>query len=143
MILKYGIMGLLLLPTVSYAQNLTAKVTEYFDAQKAVEHKRSQESDVEELLSLLTDDATFEHPSFNAVQTKEEYKTGLLYYLGKYGKCDIKVSNIIEGLNAVTVEYLHPCIDSEGNMDAQSNKQKLVTLFEFKDEKIKLIRHYF
>ncbi|WP_371379058.1 nuclear transport factor 2 family protein [Thalassotalea aquiviva] len=143
MILKYAIMGLLLLPSAGYAQNLTTKVNEYFDAQKAVEHKHSQESDVENLLSLLTDDATFEHPSFNAVQTKEEYKAGLLYYLGKYGKCDIEISNIIEGLNAVTVEYLHPCIDPQGNVDANSRKQKLVTLFEFNDEKIKLIRHYF
>ncbi|MEF2131976.1 MULTISPECIES: hypothetical protein [Pseudoalteromonas] len=69
--------------------------------------------------------------------------TCLLSYLGQYGKCDIEVTNIIEGLNAVTVEYLHPCVDQQGNTDEKENKQKLMTLFEFSGEKIKRIRHYF
>lgn len=131
-----------LLNNFVYAQSLTDKVNEYFQAQKQVEHKESQEKDVTRLLSLLTSDATFEHPSFSAVQSKQEYKKGLLYYLGKYGKCDIKVKNTIEGLNAVTVEYLHPCIDQSGQKFADS-EEKLVTLFEFKEGKISLIRHYF
>nr|WP_282444593.1 nuclear transport factor 2 family protein [Idiomarina sp. ATCH4] len=119
------------------------KVNQYFEAQKAVEHKNSTESDVGDLLSLLTDDAKFEHPRFDAVQSKAEYKKGLLYYLGNYGECDIQVMNVIEGLNAVTVEYLHPCTDKDGNSDPENNNEKLVTLFEFENNKIKLIRHYF
>ncbi|MEQ2353765.1 hypothetical protein [Pseudoalteromonas piscicida] len=83
------------------------------------------------------------HPHFNAVLSKEEYKKGLPNYLGQYGKCDIQITNIIEGLNAVTVEYLHPCVDQQGNKDEKDNKQKLMTLFEFSGEKIKRIRHYF
>ncbi|TMN40650.1 hypothetical protein CWB89_00500 [Pseudoalteromonas piscicida] len=83
------------------------------------------------------------HPRFNAVLSKEEYKKGLLSYLGQYGKCDIQITNIIEGLNAVTVEYLHPCVDQQGNTDEKENKQKLMTLFEFSGGKIKRIRHYF
>ena len=105
--------------SMASAQNLTDKVNEYFQAQKQVEHKHATDSDVDKLLSLLTDSATFEHPSFNAIQSKEEYKKGLLYYLGKYGKCDIKVINTIKGLNAIVVEYLHPCIDQEGKAPGQ------------------------
>lgn len=141
--LKYVLVFLLLNSNLSFASELTAKVKEYFEAQKAVEHKNSKESDVEHLLSLLTESATFEHPNYGAVQTKNEYKKGLLYYLGKYGKCDIQVQKIIEGLNAVTVQYLHPCIDQAGNADVAGSTQKLVTLFEFKNNKINLIRHYF
>ncbi len=141
--LSHGLLPLLLVANVSFANGLSNKVNEYFEAQKAVEHQHSKESDVNKLLALLTSDATFEHPSFNAVQSKQEYKKGLLYYLGKYGKCDIEVQNIIEGLNAVTVEYLHPCIDQNGQSDPEQNKQKLVTLFEFREGKIKLVRHYF
>ncbi|WP_371188281.1 nuclear transport factor 2 family protein [Thalassotalea maritima] len=133
--LKHGLICLLLFSNASYAHPLTDKVNEYFQAQKAVEHKNSTETDVAKLLSLLTMDATFEHPSFDAVQSKSEYEKGLLYYLGKYGKCDIKVLNIIEGLNAVTVEYLPPCIDQDGKAELEGNRQKLVTLFEFEDEK--------
>jgi hypothetical protein len=141
--LSHGLVSLVFISNVAFANDLSNKVNEYFEAQKAVENKDSKESDVERLLSLLTPDAKFEHPSFNAVQSKEEYKKGLLYYLGKYGKCDIEVKNIIEGLNAVTVEYLHPCIDQNGKSDAKENDQRLVTLFEFSGDKIKLIRHYF
>ncbi|MCK7460215.1 nuclear transport factor 2 family protein [Idiomarina aminovorans] len=133
----------LLLSNVAFASDLTAKVNQYFEAQEAVEHKNSTKNDVSNLLALLTEDATFEHPKFNAVQSKSEYRKGLLSYLGKYGECDIQVKNVIEGLNAVTVEYLHPCVDKNGSSDPEGNKQKLVTLFEFKNNKIKLIRHYF
>lgn len=133
----------LLLSNIAFASDLTAKVNQYFEAQEAVEHKNSTKNDVSNLLALLTEDATFEHPRFNAVQSKDEYRKGLLAYLGKYGECDIQVKNVIEGLNAVTVEYLHPCTDKNGNSDPEESKQKLVTLFEFENNKIKLIRHYF
>lgn len=129
--------------TSSYAASLSDKVNQYFAAQKAVEHQHSRTQDVDILLALLTPNATFEHPSFNAVQSKDEYKKGLLYYLGKYGKCDIKVQRMIEGLNAVMVEYFHPCVDQKGNAESEGEKQKLVTLFEFEKGKINLIRHYF
>ena len=141
--LKYPLLALLLLSNTSFAGELSVKVNEYFAAQKAVEHKDSSQSDVSHLLSLLTDEATFEHPRFGAIQSKDEYKKGLMYYLGKYGKCDIQVLQIIEGLNAATVEYLHPCIDQSGKEDEEGKTQKLVTLFEFKNDKINLIRHYF
>ncbi|MCK7460222.1 nuclear transport factor 2 family protein [Idiomarina aminovorans] len=133
----------LLLSNVAFASDLTAKVNQYFEAQEAVEHKNSTKNDVSNLLALLTEDATFEHPKFNAVQSKDEYRKGLLAYLGKYGECDIQIKNVIEGLNAVTVEYLHPCTDKKGSSDPEENEQKLVTLFEFENNKIKLIRHYF
>ncbi|PWW34854.1 SnoaL-like protein [Idiomarina loihiensis] len=135
--------ALLLLSNVAFASDLTAKVSQYFEAQEAVEHKNSTKNDVSNLLALLTEDATFEHPKFNAVQSKDEYRKGLLAYLGKYGECNIQVKNVIEGLNAVTVEYLHPCTDKNGNSEPEDSKQKLVTLFEFENDKIKLIRHYF
>jgi hypothetical protein len=141
--LSYVLISLIFISNFTFANNLSNKVNEYFEAQIAVEHKNSKKSDVSRLLSLLTSDATFEHPSFNAVQTKEEYKKGLLYFLGKYGKCDIEVKNIIAGLNAVTVEYLHPCTDLNGKSDPKENERKLVTLFEFSEDKIQLIRHYF
>lgn len=140
---RYALLPFLFISNISFANNLTAKVTEYFELQKAVEHQDSKKSDVTKLLSLLTEDATFEHPRFNAIQTKEAYKKGLLYYLGQYGKCDIQIKNTIEGVNAVIVEYLHPCIDQNGKEDSEGRTQKLVTLFEFKDNKIQLIRHYF
>ncbi|WP_010605371.1 nuclear transport factor 2 family protein [Pseudoalteromonas maricaloris] len=140
---RYALLTLMLVSSLCSADTLSDKVNAYFDAQEAVEHQYSTESDVTQLLTLLTPDASFEHPRFNAVLSKEEYKKGLLSYLGQYGKCDIEVTNIIEGLNAVTVEYLHPCVDQQGNTDEKENKQKLMTLFEFSGEKIKRIRHYF
>ncbi|RXE95635.1 nuclear transport factor 2 family protein [Pseudoalteromonas sp. PS5] len=139
----YALLPFMLVSSACSAEALSDKVNAYFDAQKAVEHQHSKKSDVTNLLMLLTPDATFEHPRFNAILSKEEYKAGLLSYLGQYTKCDIQVTNIIEGLNAVTVEYLHPCIDQQGNTNEKENKQKLVTLFEFSGEKIKRIRHYF
>ncbi|CCQ10099.1 hypothetical protein PALB_9640 [Pseudoalteromonas luteoviolacea B = ATCC 29581] len=141
--LSHGLITLVFISNVAFANGLSNKVNEYFEAQKSVENKLSKESDVDKLLTLLTPDATFEHPRFNAVQSKEEYKKGLLYYLGKYGKCDIQVKNVIEGLNAVIVEYLHPCTDQGGASDTKENAQRLVTLFEFSGDKIKLIRHYY
>ena len=133
----------LVISSPSFAQDFKAKVHEYFSAQKAVEHNASTEKDVDALLSLLSDTATFEHPSYNAVQNKTQYQKGLLFYLGQYGQCDIIIGNMIVGLNAVVVEYKHPCIDKNGQTNKQENNAKLVTLFEFKDEKINLIRHYF
>ncbi|WMN59473.1 nuclear transport factor 2 family protein [Pseudoalteromonas xiamenensis] len=109
MSLKNGLLALLLMSNFAFAHELTAKVDEYFAAQMAVEHKDSKRSDVTHLLSLLTENATFEHPRFNAVQSKSEYEKGLQFYLGKYGKCDIHVESVIEGLNAVVAEYMHAC----------------------------------
>lgn len=141
--LQYALLPLMLAPSICSAETLSEKVHAYFEAQKAVEHQHSKKSDVAHLLTLLTPDATFEHPRFNAVLSKKDYKKGLLNYLGQYGKCDIEITNIIEGLNAVTVEYLHPCVDQQGNADEKENKQKQVTLFEFSSGKINRIRHYF
>lgn len=128
--------------TSSHAKTLVDKVNQYFLAQESVEQQYTKLKDVDNLLALLTSYARFEHPSFNVIQSKSEYKTGLLYYMGKYGSCNIKVERMIEGLNAVMAEYIHTCVDQEGKRDEDS-QQKLVTLFEFNNGKIKLIRHYF
>ena len=51
----------------------------------------------------------------------EEYKKGLLSYLGQYGKCDIEITNIIEGqiINKIkrqptpTLPLSHPQVSSQ------------------------------
>ncbi|WP_462160407.1 hypothetical protein [Pseudoalteromonas maricaloris] len=72
--IRYALQPLMLVSSLCSADTLSDKVNAYFEAQKAVEHQYSKESDVTHLLTLLTPDASFEHPRINAVLSKEEYK---------------------------------------------------------------------
>jgi len=123
-------------------KSLEHQVSAYFAAQVKVEYKNSTPQDVDSLLALLGDDARFEHPRFNAVQTKAQYKKGLLHYLGQYSRCKITQLDSMQGLNALFVRYSHHCADNDGVFQAKDIEQ-LTTLFEFKQGKIALIRHYF
>ena len=116
-------------------------VKQYYKALESVRQETSSETDVEKLISLLSDDFRYEHPNFGANGDKKEMRDGLIYVLGKQRNSSIKIENYIEGLNAVFVKVESGAeVKKGGKWEVSSGPE--TALFEFKDGKVSRIHEY-
>lgn len=118
-------------------------VMKYYDLNKKVFAKNSTVEDIDNIFTLFTKDFTYIHPKYGGT-----YSRGVLYqgYVrnqknGAYdGKIvDIKIVNMIVGLNAIVVEKKF--VEKTTN-DELKEGQPEMTLFEFRDNKISKIFEY-
>lgn len=96
-------------------------------------------SDIEAVAELLSDDMRYQHPSYSADLSKEEFIEGLVRYMGVVDSMDSKITNKIIGSNAVTLSFVSTTV-MDGKTDV--DKQPLMRLFEFEHGKITLVKEY-
>ncbi|MEQ6168229.1 nuclear transport factor 2 family protein [Ekhidna sp. MALMAid0563] len=138
---------LILISSVSHAQmthqdSLNSVVNEYFRLNVKVFQSGSSQSDIDSLFSLFSEDFTYLHPNYGGTYSRKDLYDGYINNQknGRYNGrvADIKVTNRISGLNAVSVEKRFVTRKD----DTLSEGEPQMTLFEFRDGKIYRIHEF-
>ena len=126
----------------AHKDSLEIVVKKYYDKNLETFQANSTISDIDNIFKLFTDDFTYVHPKYGGIYSRNDLYKG---YVGnqKNGNyngeiVDIKIKNIIVGLNVVMVERIYVFMDIEGIKEGEPK----VTLFEFKKGKISKIFEY-
>lgn len=124
--------------SVTHKDSLTTTVKEYYDLNIKVFKANSNVDDINAIFKLFTEDFTYVHPKYGGTYTREDLYNGYVRNQKNGGYdgsiTDIKIINMITGLNAVVVEKKFIKGNEEGELE--------MTLFEFKDGKISKIFEY-
>ena len=129
----------------THKDSLTNLVKEYYRLNIKVFQAGSTVADIDEVFKLFTDDFTYIHPKYGGLYTREVLYKGYVRNQkgGGYNGhvTDIKVTNMIVGLNAVAVEkkFMNKGKKNKGQIKAGKPQ---MTLFEFKNGKIVKIFEY-
>ncbi len=120
------------------SDRLSKLVHEHTKRQNIMFSKGSTVKEVDNLFALYTSDYIYNHPGQGDIYSRELlYKNSARYaesggYDGAYLK---KITNIIIGKDAATVEW-------QWVTTGEPDHGKYMTLFEFKDGKISMMREY-
>ncbi|WP_417238912.1 DUF4440 domain-containing protein [Bizionia sp.] len=150
--LKFVILTALLFGVLHFAQaqqsNLTHKdslnhtLNQYYKRNLKVFQQNSTLKDIDNIFELFTDDFTYVHPKYGGIYTREDLYNGYKRNQDNRGYdgsvVDIKIENIIYGLNAITVSKRF--ITKHEGKRVEGNEQ--MALFEFKNGKISKIKEY-
>ena len=129
--------------TPSHKDSLIAVVQKYYDLSLEVYKANSTVAVIDELFSLFTEDFVYVHPKFGGTYSRTDLYEGYVRNQknGAYDGSivDLKLNNIIAGLNAVATDrtYLKK---AAGNELAEVDPG--MTLFEFRNGKISKIFEY-
>ncbi len=122
--------------------SLISIINSYYTQNIKVFQTNSTVADIDAVFKLFTDDFTYIHPKHGGVYTRQKLYDGYIHNQknGNYNSsiADIKVVNMITGLNAVSVERKYINKTENGKEDGAYQ----MTLFEFKDDKISKIMEY-
>ncbi len=122
--------------------SLSDALNEYYKLNLKVFQQNSTLEDINNIFELFTDDFTYVHPKYGGVYTREDLYNGYKRNQENGGYdgsvIDIKIENIIYGLNAITVSKRF--ITKEDGKVVEGEQQ--MALFEFKDGKIFMIKEY-
>jgi hypothetical protein len=128
--------------TKAHKDSLETIVKKYYDLKLKIFQANSMVEDIDKTFELFTDDFTYSHPKYGGIYTREDLYSGYVRnqknggYKGKV--TDIKIHNIIVGLNAVVVQK-----SFVEKKDGKIKDGKLeMTLFEFSHRKICRIFEY-
>ncbi|MCK0178427.1 nuclear transport factor 2 family protein [Flavobacteriaceae bacterium S0862] len=114
----------------------------YYKLNLKVFQQNSTLEDIDNIFEFFTDDFTYVHSKYGGVYTREDLYNGYKRNQSKGGYdgsvIDIKIENIMYGLNAITVSKRF--ITKEDGKDVIGETQ--MALFEFKDGKIFMIKEY-
>ena len=122
---------------------ITCLVKKYYDLNKNVFAANSTVADIDKIFNLFTDDFTYIHPKYGGTYTREVLYNGYVrnqkngVYNGSI--VDMKIMNMIVGLNAVVVEKKF--VEKTENGELKDGNPEM-TLFEFRDDKISRIYEY-
>ena len=128
---------------MTHKDSLVAVLKDYYRLNIKVFQANSTVSDINEIFKLVTDDFTYVHPGYGGVYTRQRLYDGYVrnqkkgHYNGEVN--DVKVVNMIVGLNAITVERSYVVKSQDGSYKPEKPK---MTLFEFKQGKISRIFEY-
>lgn len=126
----------------THQDSLNFVLNQYYKLNLKVFQQNSTQEDIDNIFNLFTDDFTYVHPKYGGVYTREDLYNGYNRNQknGSYdgSVIDIKIENIIYGLNAVTVSKHF--ITKEDDKVVEGDKQ--MALFEFKNGKILMIKEY-
>ena len=83
---------------------------EYFDAWTATQHPTATKEDIEQYLSLLTDDVGHQHLPYDPDDTrssegKKNMREGMNYYLGVHTEYEGKLIGHMTGHNVIVIKY--------------------------------------
>lgn len=124
-------------PTLASASPQKDAVVRFYELREKTLDQRGTTQDVDGLLSLLTDEARFEHPVASVVMTKAQARTGMLAHLreGKNAKYLLRRARFANDFAVVefVLEYT-----VEGKKIARNG----VAMFEFRGAKISRVVEY-
>jgi hypothetical protein len=126
----------------SHKDSLNSIIKTYYEMNLKVFQSDSNVSDIDNIFNLFTEDFTYVHPKYGGTYTRDDLYNGYIRnqknggYDGKI--TDIKILNIIVGLNAVVVEKRFVEKQEDGTKKGESE----MTLFEFRKGKIFRIFEY-
>ena len=128
--------------TPAHKDSLNAVVDQYYKLNLAVFQAKSTPAQIDEIFALFTDDFVYEHPKYGGTYSRETLYNGYKRNQAN-GGYDGSVLDILEftritGLNGVVVERSYVTKGQDGI--EQGERQ--MTLFEFRDGKIKRIFEY-
>ncbi len=127
---------------LTHEDSLNLTLNQYYKLNLKVFQENSTLEDIDNIFNLFTDDFTYVHPKYGGVYTREDLYNGYKRNQDKSGYdgsvIDIKIENIIYGLNAITVSKRF--ITKEDGKTVEGEPQ--MALFEFKDGKIFMIKEY-
>lgn len=118
-------------------------VKKYYELNKRVFAANSTVPDIDKVFDLFTDDFTYVHPKYGGTYSRETLYNGYVRnqengaYNGKV--VDIKITNMIVGLNAIVVEKKFVTKAENGELEEGAPE---MTLFEFRENKIAKIFEY-
>lgn len=129
--------------TAAHQDSLKAVVQRYYDLSLKIYQPGSTPADVDELFDLFTDDFVYVHPKYGGSYSRQDLYEGYLRNQsnGAYNGSivDLRLKNIIAGLNAVATERAYVRKDAGGIL---AEVDPGMTLFEFRDGKISRIFEY-
>lgn len=129
--------------TEAHKDSLTHIVTQYYKLSLQVYQQNSTRSDIDKLFGLFTDDFEYVHPKYGGTYSRTDIYEGYVNNQenGAYNgtTVDIKVRNMIIGLNAVATDRVYLNKDHAG---ALVELDPGMTVFEFSDGKISRIFEY-
>ena len=126
----------------AHKDSLEIVVKKYYDMNLETFQANSTISDIDNIFKLFTDDFTYVHPKYGGIYSRRDLYNGYVRnqrngdYNGEI--VDIKIRNIILGLNVAVVERIYLLNDSENHTEGEPQ----VTLFEFEKGKISKILEY-
>ena len=127
---------------ITHKDWLNHTLNQYYKLNLIVFQQNSTLKDIDKIFELFTDDFTYVHPNYGGVYTRDELYKGYKRNQGNGGYdgsvVDIKIQNIIYGLNAITVSKRF--ITKENGKMVERDEQ--MALFEFKNGKIFMIKEY-
>jgi hypothetical protein len=127
---------------ITHKDSLNHTLNQYYKLNLIVFQQNSTLKGIDDIFELFTDDFTYVHPNYGGVYTREDLYKGYKRNQGNGGYdgsvVDIKIENIIYGLNAITVSKRF-IIKENGKM-VEGDEQ--MELFEFKHGKIFMIKEY-
>ena len=122
--------------------SLIKVINTYYKLNVTVFQTNSKIEDIDAVFDIFTDDFTYIHPKYGGVYSRNNLYQGYVRNQKKGGYngrvADIKIINMIAGLNAVVVERSYVNKTNTGTEDGEPQ----MTLFEFKDGKISKIFEY-
>lgn len=151
--LKFVILTTLLLSSLNIIQaqqnnlsthkdSLNYVLNQYYKINLKVFQQNSTLEDIDNIFELFTDDFTYVYPNYGGVYTPEDLYNGYKRNQENGGYdgsvVDIKIENIIYGLNAIAVSKRF--ITEEDGKVVKGDKQ--MALFEFKNGKIFMIKEF-
>lgn len=128
--------------TVSHGDSLNEIVQAYYKRNLSVFQSNSTVAGIDSIFKLYTDDFTYHHPKYGGTYTRSDLYEGYVRnqknggYDGRI--IDIKIINMISGLNALVVEKRF--ITRQGDETKEGESE--MTLFEFEDGRISKILEY-
>jgi hypothetical protein len=124
-------------PALAAASPQKEAVVRFYELREKTLDQRGTTQDVDGLLSLLTDEARFEHPGAAVVMTKAQARSGMLAHLreGKNAKYMLRRARFANDFAVVefVLEYT-----VEGKRIARAG----VAMFEFSGAKISRVAEY-
>ena len=129
--------------TQAHKDSLHGLVIRYYELNLKILQPSSTVEDIDKIFELFTDDFVYIHPKYGGTYTREVLYNGYVRNQKNGGydgsTVDVKIENIIIGLNAVTTQRVYYQKSAEGEL---TEIDPGMTLFEFKNGKISKIFEY-
>ena len=128
---------IVLVPTFAAASSQKDAIVRFYELREKTLDQRGTAQDVDSLLSLLTEDAKYEHPVASVVMAKDQARSGMLAHLreGKNARYTIGSAHFVNDL--AVVEFV-----LEYTVEGKKVSRKGVSIFEFSRNKISRVAEY-
>ncbi len=125
-----------------HRDSLVNLVNNYYSQNIKIFRANSTVQDIDDVFDLFTNDFVYIHPKYGDTYSRQKLYDGYIRNQKNGGYdgsvIDIKVVNMITGINAVAVERKYITKTQNGNQDGEYQ----MTLFEFEEGKISKIFEY-